>query len=262
MFGLRSVGKLQDYTALMVSEVLPEVRTNKRGKQTEVRTVNVRDIQRLALGTSYVDIAQTIHTLFWDERLWLLDKESSRPVPPSLLIDSGGVGEAVADDLQRNLGLGFIRYRSVRGTSETRKAKRNFTVPRTCMFEQLYTAFSDDRIRISPKLKLARALLGELRNLKLEGHEETGYVRVTHREGEHVDLAICLASSNWWACRPPPTRVRAIRDERTAMRLLGYDPDAIKENRGLQLQRQAERARTRARAQADTFQPNPRVGRR
>lgn len=216
------LGKLQDFTAFTVSEVLPEARTNKRGKRTEVRTVNVRDVQRLALGTSYSDIAQTVHTLFWDDRLWLLGKESLRPVAPTLLVDAGGVGEAVCDDLQRNLGLKFIRYRLVRGTAETRKARRNFTVPRTRMFEMLYGAFTDDRIRISPKLKLAQELLGELRGLKPEANEETGFVRVVHREGAHDDMAICLAATNWWANRPPPARTRFITDERVAARMLGY----------------------------------------
>jgi hypothetical protein len=55
------LGKQQDFTAFTISEVLPEVRTNKRNKRTEVKTINVRDIQRLELGTSYVDIAQVIH---------------------------------------------------------------------------------------------------------------------------------------------------------------------------------------------------------
>ena len=55
-------------------------------------------------------------------------------------LTEGGVGEAVCDHLQRNLGLRFIRYRLVRGTSETRQARRNFTVPRIRMFEMLYMA--------------------------------------------------------------------------------------------------------------------------
>jgi hypothetical protein len=102
------LGKQQDYTAFTISEVLPETRTNKRNKRTEVRVVNVRDIQRLELGTSYADVAQVIHDLFWDDRLWLLDGKSKRRIAPTLLVDAGGVGDAVCDDLARNLGVGFI----------------------------------------------------------------------------------------------------------------------------------------------------------
>jgi hypothetical protein len=36
---------------------------------------------------------------------------------------------------------------------------------------------------------VAKALITELRNLRPEANEETGYVRVVHREGEHDDMA-------------------------------------------------------------------------
>jgi hypothetical protein len=228
------LGKQQDYTAFTISEILPESRTNQRNKRTEVNVVNVRDIQRLELGTSYADIAQVIHKLFWDDRLWLLDSRSKRPVAPTLLVDAGGVGDAVCDDLARNLGVGFIRYRLVRGTAGTNNkiSRGNYTVPRTRMFEMLYGAFTDDRIRINPRLKLAGALIEELRNLRPEANEETGYVRVVHREGEHDDMAICLAATNWWANRPRSQPLRAITDERTVMRLMGYPPEAIAKYHG------------------------------
>ena len=217
------LGKQQDYSAFTISEILPETRTNKRNKRVAVMTVNVRDIQRLELGTSYADVAQVIHDLFWDDRLWLLDSRSKRSVAPTLLVDAGGVGDAVCDDLARNLGVGFIRYRLVRGTAGTNRITRgNYTVPRTRMFEMLYGAFTDDRIRINPKLKLAKALIAELRNLRPEANEETGYVRVVHREGEHDDMAICLAATNWWANQRPPQRMRLINDERTVARLMGF----------------------------------------
>jgi hypothetical protein len=222
------LGKQQDYSAFTISETLPETRTNKRNKRTEVKVVNVRDIQRLELGTSYADVAQVIHDLFWDDRIWLLDSGSKRPIAPTLLVDAGGVGDAVCDDLARNLGVGFIRYRLVRGTAGTNRVSQgNYTVPRTRMFEMLYGAFTDDRIRINPKLKLAKALVAELRNLRPEANEETGYVRVVHREGEHDDMAICLAATNWWANQKKGQPLRAITDEVTAMRLMGYPPEAI-----------------------------------
>ena len=231
------LGKQQDYTAFTISECMPEVRTNKRNKTFTVMTVNVRDIQRLELGTTYDVVAEVIHNIFWDDRLWLIDSRSNRTVAPTLLVDAGGVGDAVCDDLARKLGMGFTRYRLVRGTAAINKISRgNYTVPRTRMFEMLYGAFTDDRIRINPRLKLAKALIAELRNLRPEANEETGYVRVVHREGEHDDLAICLASTNWWANRPLPRGTRFIQADgtvvdsihgvvkrgRTASKMMGY----------------------------------------
>jgi hypothetical protein len=42
-------------------------------------------------------------------------------------------------------------------------------------------------------------------------------------------MAICLAAANWWANRKQKgtRRLRVISDERTAMRLMGYDPNFI-----------------------------------
>jgi hypothetical protein len=52
-------------------------------------------------------------------------------------------------------------------------------------------------------------LIAELRGLQVERNEETGYERVVHREGEHDDMAICVASTNWWANLPLPRGTRA-----------------------------------------------------
>jgi hypothetical protein len=214
------LGKMQDFSAYVISEIVPERRENKAGQECTVKTVNVRDIQRLPLGTSYGRIADHLYEVFHDQRLKLVDPKTKEFINATMLVDCGGVGEAVCDDMQRRLGLAFIRYRLVRGTAETRKARRNYSVPRTRMFEQLYASFTDDRVKIDPKLKLADALVEELRNLRPEANEETGYVRVVHREGQHDDLAITLAACNWWANRRRGRPLVAITDEKTYLRLM------------------------------------------
>jgi ABC-type branched-subunit amino acid transport system permease subunit len=69
-------------------------------------------------------------------------------------------------------------------------------------------------------------------------------------------LAFSLAATNWWANRRSGRPLRAITDEETYARLMGFSPDAI--------QRQAERAGMPVGGQADTFRAaaNPRVGKR
>jgi hypothetical protein len=215
------LGKQQDFTALTISEAKPEVRKNTRGKSFSVMVVNVRDIQRLPLGTDYDDIAHHIHEVFWDDRLWLFWEGKWRS--PTLLVDAGGVGDAVADTLSKTMGLRHVRYRLVRGTAATtRRSQRDYTVPRTVMFQQLYAAFTTDRIRVDPRLKLAKGLIAELKGLQVERNEETGYERVVHREGEHDDMAICVASTNWWANLPKPGAVRFLGpDHPTVAKLLG-----------------------------------------
>jgi hypothetical protein len=216
------LGKQQDFTALTISEAKPEVRKNTRGKSYTAMVVNVRDIQRLPLGTDYDDIAHHIHEVFWDDRLWLFWEGKWRS--PTLLVDAGGVGDAVADTLSKTMGLKHIRYRLVRGTAATnRHTSRDYTVPRTVMFQQLYAAFTTDRIKVDPRLKLATALISELKGLQVERNEETDHEKVTHREGEHDDMAICVASTNWWVNLPKPRPVRFLGpDHPTVAKLLGF----------------------------------------
>jgi hypothetical protein len=208
------LGKMQDFTAWTIVELKPEGRTTYRGKRIVVRTLTVRDIVRLELGTTYDKIHDLIHGQFWDPRLWLIDRELGRPIPPQLLIDAGGVGDSTVDTLAANLDLreNITSYKLVRGTSKTQyHSKNKFTVPRTVMFQMLDAAFHNNQITIDPRLTLAPALANELKNLKTEGNEETGYIKVVHREGEHDDLSICLGAANFLAQvhrkkRPPPVK--------------------------------------------------------
>jgi len=205
------LGKRQDHTAFVVTETKRELRKNKRQKNIAVIISTVRDIQRLPLDTDYGVVAQEIHSTFWDDRLWLRHDQSGTLIAPTLLVDAGGVGDAVCDDLRKDLGMPFIRYRLVRGTAaENRHGRLDYTVPRTIMFQQLYAAFHSERVQIDRRLENAKVLLGELKGLQVERNEETGYVKVVHREGTHDDLAIGLAAANWWANRRLPQGVRFI----------------------------------------------------
>ena len=72
-------------------------------------------------------------------------------------------------------------------------------------------AFGDERIAIRPDLKLAGDLIAEFRDLKEDRNEETGTVRIVHREGKHDDMAICLASTVWWTMQPKHGGVTTLR---------------------------------------------------
>jgi hypothetical protein len=212
------LGKRQDHTAFVLTETKRALRKNKRKKNIAVTISTVRDIQRLPLDTDYDVVAQEIHQVFWDDRLWLRHDQSGKLIAPTLLVDAGGVGDAVCDDLRKDLGMPFIRYRLVRGTAaENRHGRFDYTVPRTVMFQQLYAAFHSQRIRIDRRLENAKVLLGELKGLQVESNEETGFMKVIHRENAHDDLAISLAAANWWANRPLPRGTRFIHADGTVV---------------------------------------------
>jgi hypothetical protein len=87
----------------------------------------------------------------------------------------------------------------------------NWTVPRPLLFQMADSAFGDDRIAIRPDLKLAGDLIAEFRDLKEDRNEETGTVRIVHREGKHDDMAKCLASTVWWTMQPKHGGVKTVR---------------------------------------------------
>jgi hypothetical protein len=229
------LGKARDHSAWVACEVKPEVRTGTRDQRIIVTTLTVRDIVRLPLGTPYDEIEHLIHEEFWSPEWWLLDEKTEIPVPPQLLIDAGGPGDATVDTLGANLGLrsNIISYKLTRGSAEVKyHSKSRFTCPRTVLFQRLYASFSNDQIGIDPRLELGDVLAQELKNLKVEANEETGYERVVHREGEHDDVAIAVGAANFLAnIQRGRRRVRFIHDEETIMRLMGWTEESIREAR-------------------------------
>ncbi|MEJ7815878.1 MAG: hypothetical protein WKF53_11955 [Rubrobacter sp.] len=208
------LAKSVDKTAFTVTEVKPLVRQSASGSRIRLASFIVHNITRLEPDRdfrTYADIAKIIHKAYHDKRIWLV-KGSGKEVEPQLLVDAGGVGDAVCDDLEAYMGLNPVRYKLTRGTSHVHQySLRNWTVPRPLIFQMADSAFGDDRIAVRPDLKLARDLMEEFRNLKRETNEETGSVRVVHREGKHDDMAICLASTVWWSTQPKTGPVSTVR---------------------------------------------------
>jgi len=206
------LGKAQDFSTLVACEAKPVRIERLDGGERIAKQLEVLNIRRLPLGTPYTSVAAAIYNLYHDKRLWLQETCNHAEVRPELVVDAGGVGDPVCDELERHMGMKLIRYKLVRGTTATtaQYKGRHWTVPRSRMFSMLDGAFSSHRIIIDPRLALAKELTEELKNLKIEQDEETGYVRVTHREGAHDDLSIALAAANWWVNEPRPQRALRI----------------------------------------------------
>jgi hypothetical protein len=208
------LAKTIDKTAFTVTEVKPTFRESVSGQRIRLMNFHVHNIRRLEPDRdfqTYADIAKIIHDVYHDKRLWLV-KGSGKEVEPQLLVDAGGVGEAVCDDLEVYMHLRPVRYKLVRGTAHVRQyTLRNWTLPRPLVFQMLDAAFGDDRVAVDPRLALAKDLIDELAGLKLEMNEESGNIRVTHREGRHDDMAISLASTVWWTMQPKHGGITTIR---------------------------------------------------
>jgi hypothetical protein len=197
------LAKSIDFSTYAICEAMPKSVTDARGQSITMMTLKVVNLQQIPRNTDYTDVAQIIHDVFYDKRTWLQTKFTHRMIKPSLLVDAGGVGEGVCDTVSRYMGLRPIRYKLVRGTSRViRHDYFNWTVPRPYLVSLLDGAFGSDRVIVDPRLRHAPTLIEELGRLQLEQNEETGTIRVTHREGEHDDLAIAVGAANWWAHQP------------------------------------------------------------
>jgi len=228
------LGKQKDHTAWAMVEVKPEERYSEYHKRNRVMMCYVRDLVRAPLGTPYAVIQREIRSEFFCEDWWLYDFDLKSPVPPQLLVDAGGVGLGIVDNLGVNTHLrgNMIKYSLTRGSATPKyKGEKNyFTCPRTLLFQELYAAFHDNRIAIEPRLELAPVLTNELKNLRVEQSEETGQERVVHREGEHDDLSICVGAANFVAGLPQ-RRARAKFSDGMNPRLLrslGFPPEAAR----------------------------------
>jgi hypothetical protein len=205
------LGKMVDFTAWTVAEVKPEARKTTRGRRILVNVLTIRDLRRLPLGTPYDEVRDAIHETFWDERLWLIHPKTGRPIPPQLVIDASGVGDSFFDMMVADLDLkrNAIGYKMVAGMSGIKHhSKSRFTVARNTLFQQLDASFNNKQIIVDPRHALSETLLGELRGLRPEGDEDTGYIKVVHRSGEHDDLSIAVGAANVLTNPPDRPRVR------------------------------------------------------
>src|SRR5215218_915582 len=189
------LGQRQDPTAWAMCEIEPDSRPTTRGGRIEVMSVTVRGLYRVPLNTPYTDVQAMIHREFWNDDWWLIDEKAGHPQLPQLLVDAGGPGIPVVDNLARNLQLGsnLISYCLTSGAAQPHFPRKNyFTCPRSLLFQHLKAAFEDGRVGIDPRLEFGETLRHEIVNLRSEPIEETGIEKVVHRDGEHDDLVIAV----------------------------------------------------------------------
>jgi hypothetical protein len=139
------LGRQEDFTAWCMAEMRPISRRTTRGKRYITMGLTVRDLVRVPIGTPYDEIQQIIHDEFWSPEWWLIDGKSGRHLPPQMVIDSGGPGWPVVDNLARGLDLErhLISYALTKGSATPRWiSPQRFTVPRSTVFQGLYAAAS------------------------------------------------------------------------------------------------------------------------
>ena len=181
------LGQKKSYTAIAVVE--------RRADRVEIRNpvtwamewedlspprLLVRHLERVPLGTSYVDVVDRVKEMVWSNELRGRTK---------LVVDATGAGTPVVDlfrrdqDVMRACELNSVTITG--GTVARRGPKRgDWTVPKQELITGLVLMFEEDRLEISRDLPESRRLIEEL-------------VRYGRDEGFQDDLVLALSLATW-----------------------------------------------------------------
>lgn len=140
---------------------------------------------------------------------------------PVLVLDSTGVGEAVAEmclEQLREEGIrrgGMITVVITSGAAVTKDDKQagRWRVAKKQLASVLQVLLGHDRLRIAPRLREARTLKEELGKFSVKITEALNETYEAWRESDHDDLVLACALSAWCAEtlpgvfeQPPPLR--------------------------------------------------------
>jgi len=180
-----------DYTAIAVVEHGIQALGGVDGATFEPRTatrLDVRHLERLPLGTSYLEVVERVCELVHAPQL----RKNC-----TLVVDATGVGAPVVD-LLRSAPLDCTLLAvTITGGDHQTKSEGGWRVPKRDLVTGLQVALERKELRIPEGLQMARTLVTELMNMQVRitdtGHDAYG----AFRSGEHDDLVLALGLACW-----------------------------------------------------------------
>lgn len=173
-----------------------------QGKIREVtETFDVRHLQRLPLGLSYVDQVEHIAMLL------------ARPPlrgDCEFVVDATGVGRAVAD-LFDGAGLKPMKVTITAGDNHTAHGVRRWSVPKGVLISTLDARLHTGELRFAADLQEAGAMAEELKDFRRKV-SVAGRYSYDARVGKHDDLVLAVALALWAIVgrpKPPQAVVRS-----------------------------------------------------
>ena len=157
-------------------------------------------IERLKLGTRYGDITRHVASMLADPKL-KRDPDSNRSAC-DLVLDFGGIGRAVAEDML-DAGLDPVCVNLTGGLETNWKRRHLYNVPKEEAVIQLDARIHHDRypLTFSKHLTEADALKQEIADF-VRTVSGSGRMRYEARTGKHDDMVMALAISVWFLLRP------------------------------------------------------------
>jgi hypothetical protein len=201
------LGKLSDYSALAgITWTVPGGRS-PRWKPD----YNVPTLHRWALGTSYKDVGASV--LKFHQGIAEKVAPGLITIPPVLVADSTGVGEAVLESLYEQFiaakAKGFMTGVTITAGNAVKLAgNARWHVSKMQLVSILQVLLGTRRLHVAPALEHGRVLLRELETFQVKVTEALNVTYETLRARDHDDLVLAVALACWGAetlgvCKPP-----------------------------------------------------------
>lgn len=180
------LGKQRDYTAIAVLERRVEL-TGEIDWATYARARkvwwDVVHLERLPLGTAYVDVAR---------RVGQLTRSGELRGQVRVVMDATGVGSAVVEMLrQGELGCRVIPV-TITGGEKVNGDGVGYRVPRKELLHAMTVMLEQGDLRIGRRVAQAERLEAELRSLRVTAEDRI------ESDGGHDDLVFATALGCWW----------------------------------------------------------------
>ena len=190
------LGKRRDYSALAIVEYRRQWNLERNyvswamDPVDEETRFSVRQLQRIPLGTKYVDVASTVQRLL---------NRITQKYDCTLIVDATGVGQPVVEMFYAMPPRATMVPVVIIGAGSENKVKDEWRVPKQDLIAGLQIMLETEQLTIAQDLAFAPALLEELVEMRsVNGKSaEAG-------AGEHDDLVIAVALAAWRARRFAP----------------------------------------------------------
>ncbi len=202
------LGQKRDPTAIVVTEFVEETdppvwwQPNPPPRRTYYA---VRYIQRLPLGSSYVEVADRIAEIVRK----ILEQDPRASV--RVVMDATGVGRPVVDLMKDRVKEALITGATITAGDGVERGYNEARVGKAYLVSRLQVLLQTDRLKL-PKTPEALALAEELLNFEIRvdpnGQDHYGAFRV----GTHDDLVIALGLAVLYGEGSGPRQVQYIRD--------------------------------------------------
>ena len=193
------LGQSADPTAIAVLQHKRMSHLTSKGQETRAgQTFDIRHLQRLPLGLSYVEQVAIVAQLL---------TRSPLRANCQFVIDATGVGRAVAD-LFDGAGLMPEQVTITAGTEQTCAGTRRWHVPKGLLISALDARLHTGELRFAAGLQEAEAMRDELKDFRRK-ISSAGRFSYNAREGQHDDLVLATALALWAVVTKPKPPVAA-----------------------------------------------------